>query len=330
MRIRDVCVSMLIAAVVAQAGQAAQAAQLGQAAQVAQAVRVAQAGRAGQGGLAAIDGCLKHLDPQSGSDEVAVRCPELIRRLEASDSAAWLPAGWAAPSNDLSAARLIDLRQLIAHQLLLRTTSPPPDLAALKSILIELGSTDPRATGAWARFTRWLREALERGDAAPASSWWDTARANPSQVLIDLICYGCLAAVVIMAVALIVNELRLAGAFARRPERMGGDARRAAVAVAVASDWGAIQNAPTRDRPRLLLELIAARLMELDRLPPAGGFTVRELLQQARLSQGEDRSLLADVALAAERVRFSEEPMSAASLETAVEGGRRLLEHLSS
>ena len=99
--------------------------------------------------------------------------------------------------------------------------------------------------------------------------------------------------------------------------------------MAMPSDWSAIQSAPGRERPRLLLELIAARLMELDRLPPAGGFTVRELLQQARLSQVEDRALLTDVALAAERVRFSGEPMPTASLETVVERGRRLLERLS-
>jgi hypothetical protein len=317
MRLRELCVSMLIAAVLAPAA-------FGQAGQVG---RASQRDPVGQGGLVAIDGCLERLDPQSGSDEVAVRCPDLIRRLQASDSGAWLPAGWAAPGNDLSAASLIDLRRLIAQQLSLRTTSTPPELAALKSILLELGPTGPRTTGAWSRFTRWLREALERGDTGPPHSWWDTARAGPSQTVIDLICYGCLAAVVVMALALIVNELRVAGAFARRPDRNAGDTRR--TPIAAASDWSAIQSAPTRDRPRLLLELIAARLMELDRLPPAGGFTVRELMQQARLSRGEDRSLLADVALAAENVRFSREQMSAASLENAVERGRRLLEHLS-
>jgi hypothetical protein len=313
MRLREVCVSMLIAAVIAPGA-------------FGQAGRPGQADRVGEGGLAAIDACLERLDPQSGSDEIAVGCPDLVRRLESSDAKEWLPAGWAAPSTDLSAASLIDLRQLIAHQLSLRTPSRPPGLAELRSILVELGPT--RTPGAWARFMKWLREALERGDPGPAHSWWDTARAGPSQTVIDLICYACLAAVVIMALALIVNELRVAGAFARHPDRIAGDARR--TPMAGASDWSAIQNAPTRDRPRLLLELIATRLMELDRLPPAGGFTVRELMQQARLSQGEDRSLLADVALAAERVRFSEEPIPAASLETAVERGRRLLEHLSS
>jgi hypothetical protein len=319
MRPREVCVSMLIAAVLAPSA-------FGQAGRAGQADPAGRARQADPGGLAAIDACLTHLDPESGSDEIAVRCPDLIRRLEASATAAWLPAGWAAPSNDLSAASLIALHQLITQQLALRPPSRPADLAALQAILLELRPT--QTPGAWARFTRWLREALGRGDPGPAHSWWDSARAAPSQTVIDLICYACLAAIVVMALALILNELRVAGVFARRPDRIAGDAGR--TPRAAASDWSAIQSAPPRDRPRLLLELIAARLMELDCLPPAGGFTVRELLQQAQLSHVEDRSLLADVALVAERVRFSAEQMSAASLETAVERGRRLLEHLSS
>src|SRR6185312_90017 len=113
MRLRGVCVSMLIAAVIAP-GAFAQAGLAGHAEPGAQ---VGQARQGGQGALAALDGCLKRLDAQSGSDEITVRCPDLIRRLAASDAAPWLPAGWAAPGNDLSAASLIELRRLIARQL---------------------------------------------------------------------------------------------------------------------------------------------------------------------------------------------------------------------
>lgn len=308
------------------AGQIARVAQVGPAGQVEQAAPVRRSGQVRPSGLAVIDGCLAHLDPQSGSDGIAVRCPDLVRKLAASDAGAWLPAGWAAPDNDLSVGSLTDLRQLIAHQLSLRASAHPPDLNALKSILIELGPT--QTPSAWSRFMRWLREALERGEPGPASSWWNIDSAGPSQTVIDFICYAGLAAVVIMALALILNELRVAGAFARGPDRIARDVRRTPMATAL--DWSTIQNAPTRDRPRLLLELIAARLIELDRLPPARGFTVRELMQQVRLSEGEDRSLLADVAFAAERVRFSAEQIAAASLQTVIERGRRLLEHLSS
>lgn len=298
MRLPAVCASILIAAAVAP-------------------------GVFGQDGLAAIDACLQRLSPQSGYEELAARCPDVIPRLQASDSAAWLPAGWSGPGNDLSASGLRELRHSIAYQLSLRAPSQPPDRAALRAILADLGPMEPTNTGAWSRFTRWLREALER--RGPAS--WTGPRLSPSQAVIDLICYACLAAVVAMAIAVIVNELRVAGAFAPRRQRNAAEPR--APAAPLISDWSTIQNASPPERPRLLLELISARLIELNRLPPASGFTVRELLQAVRSVRGEDRSLLADVALAAERVRFSGEPLPATSLEAVVERGRRLLEHLS-
>ncbi len=299
MRLPAVCASILIAAAVAP-------------------------GAFGQDGLAAIDGCLQRLSPQSGHEEMAVRCPDLIPRLQASDSAAWLPADWSGPGSDLSAAGLRELRHSIAYQLSLHAPSQPPDRAALEAILAELGPLEPTNTGPWARFTTWLREALERRD--PSSAHWSGPRLSPSQAVIDLICYACLAAVVATAIAVIVNELRVAGAFAPRRQRNAGEQR--AHAAPPTSYWSTIQSASPPERPRLLLELISARLIELNRLPPASGFTVRELLQAVRSVRGEDRSLLADVALAAERVRFSGDPLPPASLEAIVERGRRLLEHL--
>lgn len=299
MRLPAVCASILIAAGVAP-------------------------GAFGQDGLAAIDVCLQRLDQQDDSEGIAARCPDLVSRLEASGSAPWLPAGWSGAGN--SAASLRELRHSLAYQLALRAPSRSWDTGELRTILLGLGPMEPRNTGVWARFTRWLREALERRDPATARSWWNLARASPSQTIIDLICYACLAAVVLMAVAVVANELRVAGVFVPRGQRR---APRAPAAIPPTSGWNRIDSASPSDRPRLLLELISARLIELNRLPPAAGFTVRELLQAVRSVRGEDRTLLTDVALAAERVRFSGEPLPAASLEAAVERGRRLLEHLS-
>jgi hypothetical protein len=304
MSLRAACVAVLIAAVVAPHVLA-------------------------QDGLAAIDACMQRLDPQSGYDQIALRCPELIPNLEASTSAAWLPAGWRAPNADLSAASLVELRQLLAHELSLHVPSRPLDEVALKRILVGLGSAESPATAPWARFTRWLREALERRDPASAHGWWESGRATPSQTVMDAIGYACLVMVVAMAVALIVNELRVAGVFTVPRRRAAGGAGMA-LRTHTAPDWSAIESAPARERPRLLLDLISARLVELNRLPPAGAFTIRELLQQVRSLRGEDASWLAEVALTAEQTRFSREPVPAATLERAIVHGRRLLEHLCS
>jgi hypothetical protein len=281
----------------------------------------------GQEGLDAVDNCIKRLDPQTdvGYVRIAARCPDLAQRLQASSWAAWLPKDWQASSSDLSAGSLKELRELVARELATRTTRRAPSLAPLTVILAELGPMEDHNRGLWARFTRWLREALERGDPSPARDWLEVPPSGLSQAVIDLICYACLAAVVVMAMVIILNELREAGVFAAR--RTARKARHRPE-LNVRPDWAAIQKAPARDRPRLLLELIAIRLMELNRLPPAAGFTVHELLRKARLVEAEDQALLADVALAAERVRFSQEQIPGASLEAVVERGRRVLEHL--
>ena len=137
----------------------------------------------------------KHLD--IGYERIAVRCPDLIRQLEAGAWSAWLPREWTTPSNDLSAASLIDLRQLVAHELATRAPARAPGLVALTSILLDLGPMESRRTGLWARFTNgcgslgasgsfgWRR--LVGPDGRPGQCFADRHR---------LIGYGCLAAVV--------------------------------------------------------------------------------------------------------------------------------------
>src|SRR5215467_10070296 len=110
MRLRDVCVPILIAAVLAPEA-------FGQA--------------------DAIDACLRRLDPQTdiGYERIAARCPDLTRQLQASEGAAWLPRQWQAPNNDLSAASLEDLRHLLARELATQATpSRAPSLVPLQSI----------------------------------------------------------------------------------------------------------------------------------------------------------------------------------------------------
>jgi hypothetical protein len=306
MRWRAACVSILIAAVVA-------------------------TNASGEDSLDAIDGCIRHLDPQAdvGYERIAARCPDLTRRLETSSWTAWLPRDWKESSYDLSASSLRELRSLVARELATRTTPRTPRLAPLNAILSELGPMEPREMGPWTRFNRWLREALERDDPSTGGDWLDRmlARVGPSQAVIDLLCYAGLAVVVAMAGVLIANELRVAGVFTSRRRRASPGAGPGS-RTSGPSDWDTIERAATRDRPRLLLDLIAARLTELNRLPPAGGLTVRELVQKARVGGDEERALLADVALAAERVRFSGEPIPTARLDVAVERGRQLLERL--
>ncbi len=286
----------------------------------------------GQDALDSIDSCVRRLDPQTdvGYERIAPRCPDLARRLGASQWAAWLPQDWNAPGNDLSVGSLRELRVAAARELAMRKPERAPDPASLQGVLAGLSPLDEQRTAWWGRLTGWLRTAFERGDQSSADSWLDRtiARVGPSQALVQLISYAGLCAVVLLALGFIVNELRVAELFAPRSARTTRQSSPQSAPRRRTPDWQEIQQAPAGDRPGLLLESIVARLVELNRLPAAGGLTVRELTRVAHLASADERALLAGVALAAERVTFSAEQIPVANLEAAVAGGRELLEHL--
>ncbi|HEY2401310.1 MAG TPA: DUF4129 domain-containing protein, partial [Steroidobacteraceae bacterium] len=124
-----------------------------------------------------------------------------------------------------------------------------------------------------------------------------------------------------------LNELRTAGLFGRRM----GTARKRQTQFAggtTGMSWRDIERATLSDRPRLLLELIVRRLSDRGALPPSGALTVRELTRAAQLPEAGDRSRLAELALAAERVRYSAKEPGAAGLDEALVRGKELLSRL--
>jgi hypothetical protein len=78
----------------------------------------------------------------------------------------------------------------------------------------------------------------------------------------------------------------------------------------------------------VLLEMVIARLTELRRVPPAGALTVRELSHSVDLEDAADRDRLREIALAAERVRYSIGDLTPDKVNTLVERGRELLSNL--
>ena len=287
-------------------------------------------------GFEALDRCTRRLDPQTdlGYERIAARCPDLTRALESSRWAGWLPADWKTPGNDLSAGGLKALRQLVSRESATRTSFRTPELTSLQGILTQLAPPPAQECGWWTRVTRWLREGFARRDRPAVDGWLSSAlaRVSPSQVTLELISYLCLAVVVVMALLLVLNELRVAGLLSRwrtrQTNRESGRARAGLNTAPPAITLADIQRAPIGERPGRLLALIAARLTDLGRLPPSGAFTVRELLRTVRLARSEDAALLGEVALSAERMRFSQEPVQPGELQRSVDSGRRLLEHL--
>jgi hypothetical protein len=266
----------------------------------------------GAGGAAAavsipdINNCVGRLDPQLdiGYDRIAARCPELTHQLEGGAWAPWLPRGWKEPGNDLSAGSLREFRELVDRENGAGGSSAAPDVRRLHAILTALARS--RSENGWSRFKSWLRSILERREEPTDESWLTrmVSHVGVSQSVIRLITYGALTAVVLLAGFIVVNEARTAGLL---PKRSGALRKRRELAGAGSSGtgWNDIEQSQPGDRPRLLLELIVRRLSDRGFLPPAGALTVRELTRAARLPEAGDRSRLADLALAAERVRYS-------------------------
>jgi hypothetical protein len=281
-----------------------------------------------RGALEAIDDCVARLDTELdvGYARVAARCPDLTGALGESSFAAWLPADWKRPDNQLSAAGLSELRAQLARESERgNNLREAPGTERVATVLATVTHADAGRIGWWQRFKDWLRRILRsrtQADSGLLRRW--LAGIELSTTSIQLITWAAVAVVVALAAAIVINELRIAGVLRGRTARSqprASDTRHRGSAAALE----AIERAAPEQQPGLLLELIAVRLAALQRLPPARALTGRELEREARLPEESGRARLVELVTVCERVRFSAEPVSAANLTAAVRGGRTLL-----
>jgi len=274
-----------------------------------------------------LDNCIAQLDPgrDVGYERIAARCPDLASGLMQSPWAAWLPHDWDKPGNNLSASGLQELRWLISGESQRAPGTNVPQPAHVAAVLAALAPAQSAQPDWWQRVRGWLREMLSVRESAGHPGWLaralDALKTRAS--LVRIVSLGALALAALLAAAIVLRELRAAGLL-----RIGQRARRApggAASVGAAADLGFIEAAAPGERPRLLLELIAARLAALERLPPARALTLRELQRAARLADASDRARLAELAQACERLRFSGRGLPPEALDAALAQGRELL-----
>ncbi|MGH8276411.1 MAG: DUF4129 domain-containing protein, partial [Steroidobacteraceae bacterium] len=179
----------------------------------------------------------------------------------------------------------------------------------------------------WARLRAWLR-AIVQPPAARAEDGWLRrliASLGLPRTVLELLTAGALALVAVLAGIIVVNELRAAGVLPSHRKVAAPAGAAPGARCEAAGSWADIEQATVAQQPRLLLELIVARLAAQERLPPARALTVRELLRAARLADGADRQRLAELAAACERVRFSARRPPPEALAAALQRGRELL-----
>jgi len=278
--------------------------------------------------LSAVDACSAALDAKLdvGYEKVAARCPELAPSLLQSPWAAWLPRDWDKPGNNLSAAGLRELHSLIEAESRRAAATSEPQAAHVAAVLAALAPAEGAERSWWERLKDWVRDMLTLRPQPAANSGWVALLSGALRASwVRFLALGTLALVAVIAGAMVVTELRAAGLLRVRA-RPG--ARGAGAAAVAAIGWRQVETAAPAERPRLLLELIAARLAELGRAPPARALTVHELLRAARVADAADRARLAELALACERLRFSGEQLPPETLAGALERGRELLDGL--
>ncbi|MDE2138807.1 MAG: hypothetical protein KGJ68_15360, partial [Gammaproteobacteria bacterium] len=209
--------------------------------------------------LAALDECAAQLDPSAdvGYERIAVRCPGLTAALEKSPWAPWLTPGWKAPHNLLNAEGLRAL-----HAALLREGTAAPGTLALHAqrmpaVLERLRPGERAAGGWWERVKRWLR-ALFAPRPQDDNGWLRRllGDAPVDRAVLRVVAALSIALLVLLAVAVVVNELRIAGVLRRRPRP--GVTGRAGPAAGGAAGLREVDGAEPRAQPALLLELIAA------------------------------------------------------------------------
>jgi hypothetical protein len=291
----------------------------------------AAAPAAAPGALAAIDGCISRLDANLdvGYDKVAARCPDLAPSLVHSPFGPWLPSDWDKAGNNLSARGLRQLRGLLVTESMRPAAAAAPDVRHVAAALAALTSAEPVQRGWWQRFKAWLRDLLNVPDA-PAKRGWlaqlvEALRGHGGWV--RLLSLAALGLVALLAGAIVVRELQAAGLLRWR-RRLAPAGAPSDVTAAQTHGWRRIEAASPEERPRLLLEIISARLAAQERLPPARALTVHELLRAARLQDATDRGRLAELAAACERLRFSGRLLPAEALTGALARGRELLDGL--
>jgi len=277
--------------------------------------------------VASIDACIRQLDPglDVGYARVAERCPDLAPSLAHSPWAPWLPSDWNRPGNQLSASGLTELRTLLARKP--RTSSAPaPRIARVAPVLAALELNERTDGSWWARFKEWLHELAERLAQQQDRGWLRRllGSIDLSQHALEGIAWVALAVVVALAATIVANELRVAGLLGRtqrtRRARAAGTAE-----TRCALTLDEVERVSPAQQPRLLLELIVARLGEQRRLPPAQALTVHELERAAELPDDADRGRLAALVAVCERVRYAGSEVPAPMLAAALAHARELL-----
>src|SRR5690606_124576 len=266
--------------------------------------------------------CSERADPDTvGLAELEQACPGLEASLAALGYEAFLSDSG---RDALSVYGLDDLVHLGAPRESANATLQTESLhSVLESIEQQANERPPTW---WERFKNWLQELVRR--RSEESSWLEEwlQKVQPSALVVRTTLFALVALVILLAVLIVINELRAAGVLKRRAR----DETDVGSALASRSQPGEglsiadLDSLAIQKRPAALLRILVAALVRAGRLRSERSLTYRELTQHARFADDGERASFQRIAAAAERSVYGASALAEQDVELLVREGRAL------
>lgn len=266
-----------------------------------------------------------------GLAELEEACPGLDHALATSGYAAFIGE---AASDQLTVYGLAELQHFIERQ---QPSDDGPsaadDVARLAPILDTLTEERrvDRPLTLLERFKRWLNGLINRPqqDGEPWLAKW-LRDFDVSERILSSIVYGSIILIIVLAIAVVVNELRAAGVFHRRERRRAATLAATGGALDLSrATLADLDRVPPAERPALLLRALVNTLVNTGRLRAEKSLTHRELGLRATFDAAEQRQSFDRVAALGERVLYGNRNVPAQEIDAVIETGRVLDRQLS-
>lgn len=179
------------------------------------------------------------------------------------------------------------------------------------------------------RFKRWLRETFQRRqDASDSwlSRWLD--KIDVPETVTSVIVYVLIALVILLALAVLIIELRAAARGqsngVRRKHAAAGNAPQATKELTLAD----LDATPPAERPSALLRILVATLVKCGRLRAERSLTHRELLARVSLDDAAQRESFGEVSKLSERTVYGNVRVAPDEIDRVVQAGRALVSQI--
>jgi len=192
------------------------------------------------------------------------------------------------------------------------------DFVALPELLARTLEVEPQPPVSWwQRFKDWLAQKL--GGSGESDFRWLTQFLNsldPPEWLADLILRASVAVILLLALAVVVNELRTANlsSWLQRRSRIQRAGRVPAAAGAAKLAWKDVTNLPPAQQPAALLRLVLQEMIGRGLLPEDQSLTNSEMLERLGAAARAHAAAFAELAAAADAVLFGDRMVEAAQL----------------